>query len=330
MKKMLFALLTVALVPQVSHAQDRLTTQFFSSPHTFNPALAGLMPTKIRGNANFRSMNGDSTQGPSTMVNASADIRIGTDLLPKRDAFGIGIAYGYEQFKENKNYYWNSRSATLSLAYHKSIDKRGKHSISFGAQATTVDKNVLITKTEVYKELLYTDFSVGAVYTGKLGDNLGVFGGYKYGHITEPFEFAFAGNSSRLDNGGTALAGMTLGLGGSNALYINAYMHNQADVTYLQAGGYARIHLNAGKKAKTAETALYIGGYYKHDDAVAPYLGVEYADFRFAASYDINISDKAPAYKNNGGLEFSVTYAGAASKKKTKMKYGKSRMPELF
>jgi type IX secretion system PorP/SprF family membrane protein len=330
MKKLLLVVITLAALPYCIHAQDRLTTQFFSSPHTFNPALAGLMPTKIRGNANFRSMNGDSTQGPSTMVNASADMRIGYDELPRSDAFGVGIAYGFEQFKQNKNYYWNSRTATLSLAYHKSIDKKGRHNVSFGVQGSMIDKDVQITKTENYKELLYTDYSVGVVYSGKLGDNLGVFGGYKYGHITEPFEYTFAGQSSRLDNSGTALAGMTMGLGGSNALYINAYMHNQADVTYLQAGGYARIHLNAGKKAKTAETALYIGGFYKHDDAVAPYLGLEYADFRFAASYDINISENAPAYKNTGGLEFSVTYAGAVSKKKTKMKYGGYRLPELF
>jgi predicted porin len=44
------------------------------------------------------------------------------------------------------------------------------------------------------------------------------------------------------------------------------------------------------------------------NDAVIPYVGLEFGGFRLGASYDVNISSLKTASQSRGGIEISLIY----------------------
>jgi hypothetical protein len=55
-------------------------------------------------------------------------------------------------------------------------------------------------------------------------------------------------------------------------------------------------------------TSVYIGSWYRFNDAIIPYVGLEFNDFRIGASYDVNTSSLKPASQARGGMEISIIY----------------------
>ncbi|NDB53311.1 MAG: type IX secretion system membrane protein PorP/SprF, partial [Chitinophagaceae bacterium] len=53
---------------------------------------------------------------------------------------------------------------------------------------------------------------------------------------------------------------------------------------------------------------VYLGSWYRLNDAVIPYVGLEFSGFRLGASYDANTSLLKPASNSRGGLEISLIY----------------------
>ena len=43
-------------------------------------------------------------------------------------------------------------------------------------------------------------------------------------------------------------------------------------------------------------------------DAIIPYVGLEFGEFRLGTSYDVNISSLNPASMKRGGIELSLIY----------------------
>ena len=77
-------------------------------------------------------------------------------------------------------------------------------------------------------------------------------------------------------------------------------------------GGHIKYHLDV----KTAHTvALNIGAYGRIVNAGWLMAGVDYDNWQVNASYDIDFSKLAPASRNNGGIELSVIYILARTKK---------------
>ncbi|HSK11608.1 MAG TPA: type IX secretion system membrane protein PorP/SprF, partial [Phnomibacter sp.] len=55
-------------------------------------------------------------------------------------------------------------------------------------------------------------------------------------------------------------------------------------------------------------TTLYAGAWYRFNDALIPYLGLEWSSFRFGASYDVNTSSLKAVSQGRGGFEVSLIY----------------------
>ena len=54
--------------------------------------------------------------------------------------------------------------------------------------------------------------------------------------------------------------------------------------------------------------ALAIGGHYRFKDAIIPAMLLQYNNYAFGVSYDINVSALTPASKKYGGLEIMLRY----------------------
>ena len=69
----------------------------------------------------------------------------------------------------------------------------------------------------------------------------------------------------------------------------------------------AALGLNANND-NVNPTNVYIGSWMRVNDAIIPYIGLEFAGLRIGATYDVNISSLKAATGNRGGSEISIIY----------------------
>ncbi len=69
----------------------------------------------------------------------------------------------------------------------------------------------------------------------------------------------------------------------------------------------AALGLNANGDLSNP-TSVYVGSWMRFNDAIIPYVGLEFGGLRIGASYDVNISSLKAATSNRGGSEISLIY----------------------
>src|SRR5204863_3351052 len=75
----------------------------------------------------------------------------------------------------------------------------------------------------------------------------------------------------------------------------------QGNASEAMVGIYGQINVNA-------ETDFMLGGYYRVNDAVAPFVGIDYKNFVIGLSYDANNSKLGSMTKNVNSFELSLSY----------------------
>jgi hypothetical protein len=70
-------------------------------------------------------------------------------------------------------------------------------------------------------------------------------------------------------------------------------------------GGAFSLNVNNDEENPTN---FYLGTWYRFNDAVIPYMGLEFADWHFGLSYDVNTSSLKAASNSRGGIELSLIY----------------------
>ncbi len=311
---------TVAMICGAS-AQDPNFSQFFASPLTLNPALTGKFDGTMRVAGNYRNQwptinNAYVTKTVSVdfgiMKNKLADIdQLGVGVLALTDRAGDGVLV--------------TNSAGLSLAYHKGLDENGYHQVGAAFQFAYTNKRLDITKVVFEDELTpfgfvpgttgeiftnkqinvsYVDVNAGVLYNGSTnGYNNFYFGASMY-HINRPKE-SFQGGSFILNARTTVQAGGKIPIGAYNYLHFSAIHSMQAKAHNTVAGGAFSYNVNSDADNPTN---VYIGAWYRFQDAIIPYIGLEFSGIHIGASYDANTSELKPASNTRGGMEISMIY----------------------
>jgi hypothetical protein len=104
------------------------------------------------------------------------------------------------------------------------------------------------------------------------------------------------------------MAGGRLPLGLYNAFHFSANYSMQSNASNLMFGGAYALNLNYDD---INPVNLYLGSWARFNnvtDAIIPYMGLEFGDFQFGATYDVNISSLQPASNLRGGIELSLIY----------------------
>ena len=81
----------------------------------------------------------------------------------------------------------------------------------------------------------------------------------------------------------------------------NAIYMVQGTAREVVLGTYVQLNVNP-------ETDFMVGGYYRLDDAFAPFVGVDWKEFLFGVSYDVNASKLGAWNRNVNAFELSLTY----------------------
>jgi type IX secretion system PorP/SprF family membrane protein len=301
------------------NAQDPHFSQFFASPLTLNPAFTGKFDGSWRLAANHRD------QWPSipkayVTTSASFDFPILKSKIPESDVFGIGLS-GVSDASANSQLKLNYGS--VSLSYHKALDEDGYNTIGAGFQGTYSSMTLDVTKLN-FEDMLtqngftgttsdvltngsnqsYFDVNAGLLFSGSTNGENNYYVGASMYHINRP-TVSFKDKNWYMSGRVTLHAGGTFFLSDVVSLSTSVIhqMQNKASETTL--GGALGLNANSDNENPTN---VYLGTWMRVNDALIPYIGLEFAGLRIGATYDINISSLKAATANRGGSEISIIY----------------------
>lgn len=319
MRKLLLFCCFCLLLGKAS-AQDPHFSQFFSSPLTLNPALTGKFFGTYRVAGNYRNQ-WPTIEKAFTTATVSADFHILQNRISGNDTWGLGFA-GYNDNSSNGAIKFNY--ASFSTAYHKGLDEDGVHSLGAGFQVTYA--NMLINTaqlkfedqltssgfTGVTSEVFngatlksnYADVNAGFLYNGSTSDRDNFYFGLSMYHINRPKQ-SFTGANYVLNPRTTIHGGGYFPIGQTSTLHISAQQMFQGGASATILGG--AIQLTATPD-EPKPTSFYFGSWIRFNDAIIPYFGLEFDDFRLGVTYDYNSSSLKTASQNRGGIELSLIY----------------------
>ncbi|PQJ09865.1 hypothetical protein CJD36_018240 [Flavipsychrobacter stenotrophus] len=346
MKKSLLGLGASLMLAGSALAQDVHFTQYFTSPLTLNPAQTGLVPDDFRFAANYRNQWSSVSSTPYITGTVSYDMAMLKGKLPEGDALGIGMLVLYD--KSGTGGLQNT-TAALSLAYHKGFGRDKLQHLSFGLQGYLVQKHLDFSKltfedqfsastggtpyttheTFTNADLSYPDFNGGLMYTGKVSEHASAYAGLSYYHMTQPVE-TFLNDNHQIHARTTAYLGGSFDLNENTVLYASALYQSQASATEVLLGAAVGFVMNPGHDLDyQRNTVLYLGGWYRYNDALAPYIAIEWSKMRIGLSYDVNVSTFTPATKGLGAYEISLLYFGVINRHERAPAYNWS-CPKLY
>ncbi len=301
-------------------AQDHHFSQFFASPLTLNPAFTGLFQGDLRLAANYRNQ-WYTIATPFVTGTVSADFDILRNTVAYNDRWGVGLLALYDQTGGGG---LKATYLGISTAYHKGLDAEGLKSLALGFQAAFSQKRLDFPKLVFENQLTnqgfdqslpngeyfpnsmvsHADFNIGALYNVSVGEFGNYYAGASYYHITSPNE-SFLGAQypihSRLAlHGGGGFAPTPL-----TRVYLSGQYMQQAGAREITGGGAFGFVIN--NRPYDADL-FYVGAWYRWDDAINPYVGVELGGLHIGLSYDVNVSTLHQASEYKGGAEVSFIY----------------------
>lgn len=323
-------------------AQDIHFSQFNAAPVFLNPAMTGNLNGAYRAAVTYRNQWASVSDNPYSTVTASFDASLfGCSL--NTDHVGMGVAIFNDRSGIGA---YNQTTALLSLAYHKGLDADRKYMVSIGGQVGYTQKKVdiesLCFESQIQgfefhcdpneltyipnqeaidnQSFAYFDARVGGLLTASPNEKLNFYAGGAYYHITSPQENFIRVEDlpeAEINKLGARMVfhgGATVFLTPSLSLSPSGIFMQQSGASTAVFGAALGYHFNKSNNRysnnNSANSAFYLGSWYRLNDAIVMLAGVDFRNFNLGFSYDINISDLDQATLNQGGVELSLTFKG--------------------
>ena len=319
--------IVIMLISGASFSQDIHFSQFYASPLTLNPALTGRMNGDYRLAAIYRSQWKSLTSDPSFVPYATPAASFDIPFVfgkKKNQAVGAGILFVNDLTNHKR---LNTLQAQVSVAYIKVLDKNFKHQLSIGLQGGIRQTSVKATEFTYANQYVngvfdpsiqgepsigdsktIPDINAGLFYSGTLVKKLTVYTGFSLFNIGEPNQSLYEGRESKLSMRYVVHGGLDWGITEKLSLLPGVIFMAQAEARQVNFGTNFGIDISE-KPGK--EATLYVGAWYRWEDAVSPMVGVELLKrFRLGLSYDVTTSDLKDATDSRGGFEVSLVYVG--------------------
>jgi type IX secretion system PorP/SprF family membrane protein len=316
MRKLL-CIFTGIVISTAGLAQDIHFSQFFFAPQLLNPAETGRFDATYRANANYKSQWREVSQPYSTFA-ISGDGHF--QFLPEKAA--LGIALMNDRAGDSR---FNTFSILAGGAYAYHFDENETHEISGGLQMgvtqITIDYSALNFDNQfngvVFDPNLptgerfarntrwYFNLNLGAVYTYRPEVRKEISAGWAMHNITRPDQSFFNDVGVQLPMRNSIYATASWRISESFDVMPAFRWMQQATFSEVILGSAVRYIL---MNERSLYRTVFAGYFGRFGDSGIAMVGFEVDDWRFAASYDINVSDLAAASRNRGGLEFSLQY----------------------
>ncbi len=314
----LFALVLCLILTKVQ-AQDPHFSQYFSAPHQVNPAFTSLFQGDIRFFANHRNQWGSVLENPYQTVSVATDFKV-FPVKRSCDYLGIGINAILDKAGELN---FRTMQANLSIAYFKDLGGNGRNYLSAGFSAGFAQRSISInpttdfldgTESLPHDKFSFLDLSAGLLwyyYPKKSRRDNYYYVGTALFHLNRPDQSFFAR--------GNDFSGEIVRLNYRQVIHGGASLEIRKGKFYIQPSIFAQlqhpnIELNLGSYFKYVlghmtnkeNMAVYLGGFYRFNDAAILAARMDIKDYYFTFSYDINTSNLKSGSNGAGGFELSL------------------------
>ena len=300
-------------------SQDIHFSQYWNNPLGINPALTGVNKQDIRIFGAYKRQWASVPVGYTTFSGA-----FDTKWAPFKSRtgyFGLGAQFNNDQAGDSD---WTLADFTGSIAYTQQLSRGffatvgGQIGIghrSFKLEQLTFDNqfNGEVFDPSIAPAESFTNTATTFLDTGfglnlhfqkndkrtKLDVGLGLH------HLNTPSQNFYGNSTIDIPVRKDIYAMGVLKLNNNFDLLGNGLLRMQGEYQEIVLGAALRIHLNT---TQTKELALDLGGNWRTGDAISPYIGLIYHQWRFGFSYDINTSPFTTATNSNGGPEVIAIY----------------------
>ncbi len=317
-----------------AEAQDIHFSQFYLSPLTLNPALAGAINNDQRMLLNYKNQ-WESFGTTFRTYAASYDLALMKKKLKGRY---IGLGLSAYSDKAGTSEFGNTQ-VNLSVAYNLLINK--KNQIAFAVQGgwgqrsaqlmnlrwdsqytgSNYDPNLPTGEEALNENATFIDLGAGILWR-KRTDN--------------GFDWSLGGAAFHLNEPNLSLIGTSL----DN--YLRKYVvHGEVRIDrkkYVilpkffvakQGGAYEfniggllqrRIGRDSRYTRENTSSSFYLGAFYRVNDAIVPTVQLEYKRMlSIGISYDVNISKLSDHTLYRGGMELAIVYHAGFTDRRRKL-----------
>lgn len=308
--------LLIASINQVVAQTDPHFTQNYTYPMYTNPAMTGGSDGVYRVSAIYRNQWGSvtnpySTTGLSFDTRTNKNIALGVNLMNQKAGDG-----GF-----------NYLNAYASVAYTGvKFGKENNHRMVFAIQAGLINRRVDQSKfkwgeqwnpitgynagnatTESFAATSSSTFDIGAgalYFDASPEKKVNVFAGVAAYHLNKPKDPIISSQSVTLNTIPMRYVlhgGLSFNLSPRTSIVPHVLYMQQGTAREAMLGTYVQLNVNE-------ETDFMFGGYYRVNDAIAPFVGVDWKNFIVGLSYDINTSKLGAMTRNVNSFELSLSY----------------------
>jgi type IX secretion system PorP/SprF family membrane protein len=336
------ALLSAVIVMTdfIAKAQDPHFSQYWANPLYLNPAQTGMFGCNYRFVGIFRSQWNSILKDEAVpmyrTVGASFDMRFNKGIW-RNDAIGAGLMFLNDRAGESR---FGTNQLNFSFAYLKAFGYQAKNYLSFGFQAGAAQRsmngdlrfgnqfdgegyNPALPSGEVvnFGNFMFFDINAGLFWYYAPKKRTNVFAGAFAYHLNRPSQSFYGGNEAKMF--------MKYGLHGGAQFPLAAQVDLLPGLLFMTQG--PAIETNIGTMVKwffdagtPTGNAFYFGPYYRivrgidaplNSEALILAARMDYGNFTFGASYDLNFSQLTDASNARGGFEVSAQYIGCFKKK---------------
>ena len=321
-------------------AQDIHFTQFYMSPMTLNPAMAGKFEGTVRIGGiyrdQYRSVINQKDIDPSVKNAQYKTPSIWVDApiirgFRKNDWVGVGIMFFSDKAGQGGLAHTGSK---IGATYHLAIDKKANTVLSVGAHyggeqrkvdngkfffergytSSTLPNNQYQAaqsgESQTNTDDKYSDIDAGVVLTSKLNKMMDFNLGFSMFHIAEPSYSLIGSTGTGTGGGNTKVARRAVLHGQFNAKLTDKFSINPAFLFQTQTGGQEIALQGMAGYLFDEEKDIHLnfGVGYRMRDALQAIVGMRYKALNVGLAYDINVSNLNTVSRYRGGFELAANY----------------------
>lgn len=322
-----------------ANAQDAHFSQFYASPLTLNPALAGTAAGTYRVATIYRDQWRGALDNPLSTFAFSGDLNfvLGEDKN-NPDVVGLGFLFMADRVAQ---FDLNTNQVAVIGSFHKSLDQREKKYLGLGVQLGIGQKSInyedltfqdefnaisgfTLPTGEILPQnnLAYGDFAVGLNYHSASSNKTKLHFGASYAHITTP-NISFYRNEDDsnpnlvrenvLDSRITVHASASFRQGQRMDIQPRGIIILQGQDMEVNIGNNFKFMLN-DRGTKFFHIGPWIRGVNNEQgfgiESIVGSVGIELGSMIIGVSYDHNFNDLLTDRKGLNALEFSITFIG--------------------
>lgn len=304
----------------VVSAQDPIFSQFYSSPLSVNPALAGNGDANWRAVANRRSQWIGEGLDPLTTTSVSFDGKLFRQKDKESNYIGGGILFLQDKGLGGA---YKSNSFHFILSSHVSLDEEDNNGLSVGLGASHSNTLIDFTQLSFSDQLASSGFNralpTNEPYLSNVKPYFSMFAGitYTYANENSSFDIGVAGyrflktNRSAL-NDPNQLDPPRYNIHANYQTFISERLVFNTNGIYVLESNLKSytVGVNFGQILDDTETPtiLNAGLWYRGNEAIIPYLGLVYKNLQTGLTYDINTSSSNNSLTNLKTFEFSLIF----------------------